>query len=971
MKLLILLCSLVPLLAHAEDLTLKPEDLPRLKPTEPKDAVATCVVKEGFRLELAAAEPLVLDPVALCFDEFGRMFVVEMRDYSERRAERLGTIRMLEDTDGDGVFDKATVFANDLPWPTGIICYDGGVFVTASPDIIYLKDTNGDGKADLREVAFTGFGEGTARLNVQALVNSLTWGPDNRIHGANGGNGGKIRNPNFPGEPLDLRGRDFSFDPRKREIRAESGGGQYGMSFDNWGRKYMCSNSSHARTDMFEERYALRNPYFNVPSPALDIAVEGPAAEVYRLSPDERWRVIRTKWRVSGKVPGPIEGGGRPSGYFTGAAGLTVFTGDAWGPEYEGDLFVADCGSNLIHHKKVRHENGSVVAERPADEKTREFIASRDNWFRPCQFENSPDGNLYFPDVYREVIEHPWSLPEQIKKYIDLNAGNDRGRVYRIVRSDYHYSKRALPGMASASELVAMLDHPNGWHRDTASRLIFESAAQHDGKFDLNLLHDFYRSSKTPWGKIHALRLLDALGLLQGSEILSGLQDSDPAVRINSLRVAEDRFGEPAEAGKLIDEASSLANDKDPDVRYQLALSASFLPKIAAASVLESLLAKEPLTAWMRTAILLSSHQCAPELLKWALLNVPSGAGSGDFSRQLTVVAARSTPPQDLEKEILGFAAGLTPTAALTVCEPLLSEVPIVNARAIARKSALIPVAQRIVRDRSVAIGERQSAIKFLGFGNWVEASDSIQGVLDENSPALLAAMVAAINKMDDPDGLSFLSSKVVNLAPEVRIQAVEIFSRRPARFTLLDAALKNSSVKLSPAELALVDNARARFNPRSTTPAVSEARQGIYQKFAAAATTRGDAVKGKVIFQERCSTCHQLKGIGAAVGPDLQAVKTNSREVILSNIIDPSREIAPKYQAYEAELNNGDSVSGFISGENQASITLKNAANIDNVIKRTDLKRLKPAQESIMPAGLEQGLNVQSMADLLEFIAN
>lgn len=966
MKLLIFLCSLVPLFSLAEDLTLKPEDLPRLKPTEPENAVGTMVVKEGFRVDLVAAEPLVIDPVALCFDEFGRMFVVEMRDYSERRAERLGTIRMLVDTDGDGIFDKATLFANDLPWPTGIIAYDGGVFVTASPDIIYLKDTNGDGKADLREVAFTGFGEGVPRLNVQALVNSLTWGPDNRIHGANGGNGGKIHKPRSPDAVLDLRGRDFSFDPANREIRAESGGGQYGMSFDNWGRKYVCSNSSHARTDMFEERYVARNPYYTAPSPALDIAVEGPAAEVFRLSPDERWRVIRTKWRVEGKVPGPIEGGGRPSGYFTGAAGLTVFTGDGWGAGFEGDLFVADCGSNLIHHKKVRRENGSVIAERPPDEKTREFIASRDNWFRPCQFENSPDGNLYFPDVYREVIEHPWSLPEQIKKYIDLNAGNDRGRVYRIVRSDYRYTARALPGRASAQELVAMLDHPNGWHRDTAARLIFESVKKHDGRVDPHLMHDFYKSSKTAWGKIHALHLLDTLGLVEPSEVLSSLRDDNPAVRVHGLRVAEDYFDKNS---ALVNRALALASDKDPDVRYQLALSASFLPKPAAASVLESLLEKDSTNSWFQTAVLLSSHQCAPELLKWTLLNQSPSSGWGDLTHQLTIVAARSTPPTDLEREILGFAQQLPTASALTVCEPLLSEVPLENARAIARKSALMPAAQRIVLNRSAAIDERQRALKFLAFGQWADATGPFQRVFEEGSPSLLAEMVAAINKMDDPDALSFLSSKITNLPPAIRIKAVEIFSHRSTRFALLESTLKNSNVKFSPAEAALIDNARARFNSQTTVSLVSESRQAIYQKFAAAAIIRGDEAKGKAIFQERCATCHQLKGVGAPIGPDLQAVKTNPREVILSNIIDPSREIAPKYQAYEAELNNGDSASGFISNENQTSITLKNAANIENVIKRTDLKRLKPIQESIMPAGLEQGLDVEAMASLLEFI--
>src|SRR5262249_1528959 len=140
----------------------------------------------------AAAEPLVVDPVAMAFDEDGRLFVVEMRDYSERREEKLGRIRLLEDTDGDGIFDKSTVFAEGLAWPTAVICWDGGVFVGASPDILFLKDTNGDNVADERRVVFTGFGSGVARLNVQALLNSFTWSLDNRIHGANGGNGGTI-----------------------------------------------------------------------------------------------------------------------------------------------------------------------------------------------------------------------------------------------------------------------------------------------------------------------------------------------------------------------------------------------------------------------------------------------------------------------------------------------------------------------------------------------------------------------------------------------------------------------------------------------------------------------------------------------------------------------------------------------------------------------------------------------------------
>ena len=170
--------------ATAAEPPVDPKDLPRLKPTEPADALKTFTVKPGFHLELAASEPQVVSPVAISFDENGRLFVVEMIDYSERRDERLGRVRILEDLDGDGRYEKSTLFATDIPWPTGILCYDGGVFVMATPDIIYFKDTKGAGKADHRQVVFTGFGPSTGRVNVQGMGNCLTWGLDNRIHGA-------------------------------------------------------------------------------------------------------------------------------------------------------------------------------------------------------------------------------------------------------------------------------------------------------------------------------------------------------------------------------------------------------------------------------------------------------------------------------------------------------------------------------------------------------------------------------------------------------------------------------------------------------------------------------------------------------------------------------------------------------------------------------------------------------------------
>src|SRR5436190_14759546 len=310
--------------SKAAEPTITAQDLPRVPAVEAKNVLSTFQIEKGFHLELVAAEPLISSPVAMAFDERGRLFVVEMIDYSERREQvpHLGRIRLLEDTNGDGVFDKSGIYADNLPWPTGVFCYDGGIFVIATPDIIYLKDTKGTGKADFRETVFTGFAEGVQRINVQELPNSLIWGLDNRVHGATSGEGGLVRSlRHSETKPLDVRGRDFAIDPRSMVLTTEAGGGQHGLSFDDYGHRFTCNNSDHIRLFMYDERYASRNPLYAMPPCLESIAVDGPAAEVYRVSPEEPWRIIRTKWRVAGLVPGPIEGGGRSAGYFTCATG--------------------------------------------------------------------------------------------------------------------------------------------------------------------------------------------------------------------------------------------------------------------------------------------------------------------------------------------------------------------------------------------------------------------------------------------------------------------------------------------------------------------------------------------------------------------------------------------------------------------------------------------------------------------------
>ena len=550
---------------HSQEPTAQPEELPRLKPTPAGEAHKTFQLKEGFRIELAAAEPEVVDPVSMAFDADGRMYVVEMIGYSERRDDKIGRIRILEDKDSDGRYETSTVFAKGLAWPTGIHCWKGGVFVTVTPDLIYLKDTDGDGISDEKKVIFTGFGKDRQRLNMQALPNSLRWGLDNRIHVATSMNGAVLTRPdqhNTP--PLRLTGSDFSFNPETLDLRMESGGGQHGATFDDFGNRYICSNSRHIEAIAYAARYAT-NPKFALPASRVSIATDGNAAPVFRISPDEPWRIVRTRWRIAGQVKGPVEGGGRVSGYFTAATGITIYRGGLFGDGFLGNAFIADAGSNLVHRKILQYgDNVLPKASRPDSEKETEFLASTDNWFRPVQLANGPDGALYILDMYREVIEHPWSLPEGIKKHLDLNSGNDRGRIWRIIPQG---AKRAPPpklSQANACELVPYLTSEHASVRETAARLLYE---RQDRSIAPNL-SKLLRTSQSPFARLHALAVLSGLGALEPDHLSHALADNHPAVRIHALRLSES-----LDPVRLKNHIPGLARDSSLQVRYQLALT--------------------------------------------------------------------------------------------------------------------------------------------------------------------------------------------------------------------------------------------------------------------------------------------------------------------------------------------------------------------------------------------------------------
>ena len=972
-----LLCSVA---AGAEP-TVTSNDLPRFPPVPPTAVLETFQVKKGFHLELVAAEPKIASPVALSFDENGRLFVVEMIDYSERREEQphLGRIRMLEDLDGDGVYEKSTIYATNLAWPTAVFCYNGGIFVAATPDILYLKDTNGDGQADVREKVFTGFAEGVDRINVQELFNSFVWGLDNRIHGATSGEGGRIRSLRHPeAQLIDLHGRDFAIDPRSLTITPEAGGGQHGLSFDDVGRRFTCNNSDNLRLFMYDDHYGARNPFYAMPAPLVSIAVDGPAAEVYRISPDEPWRVLRTRWRVGGLVPGPIEGGGRPSGYFTAATGVTIYRGNAYPQEFRGNVFVADCAGNLVHRKVLVPDGVELKGERLADEQKVEFAASRDTWFRPVQFANAPDGTLYLVDMYREIIEHPWSLPDNIKRRLDLNSGDNRGRIYRIAPDGFKPPPAPRLGRASTAELVATLENRNGWQRDTASRLLYERR----DPAAVALLEKLLSSSDYALARLHALYALQGLAALTVEQIFKALEDSDAAVRQHAIKLSEAFLHPDNISRQIVAKLEGMARDASLLVRYQLAFTMGEVNGQAKITTLTALARTDVESAWTRAAILSSLAQGAGEVFAQLARDAAFCATKAgqDFLSQLVVMIGSRNDGQEMAQVFSFIDQASQPAIQFDLVRALgdglkragapfdISEKPLRDVFASAGALAGDPSASEVTRT---------AGIQLLGLTGFADSGRLLLSLLDQTQPqSVQLAAASSLNRFNDPRLGPELTKLWDKLSPRLRSEVVSVLLARPDRALALLKAVQAGTIR--PAVLTTAQskflrnhrNAEVKRMALATLDMVTPgARQSVIATFMPALNLHGQAGAGKKIYQERCISCHLLGGEGHAVGPDLATVKNTGKEKLLVSILDPNREVAPQFVSYVVETREGDSFVGLLANETSNSVTVRQAFGKEDTIPRARIVSTRSQAQSLMPEGLETGLTPQDFANLLEYI--
>ncbi len=710
---------------------------------------------------------------------------------------------------------------------------------------------------------------------------------------------------------------------------------------------------------------------------------------------------------ISDLEDGPLNSGGKVyplsknwttsslhEGRFTAACGVHIYRGSLLPKEFQGAAFTCEPTGNLVH-MEVLTPHGATFQSKPPRQGV-EFLATSDDWFRPVSMASGPDGALYIVDMYRAVIEHPDFMPPELKNRPDLTFGKDQGRIWRIV-PEGHKTKTVRPSLAKApvKDLVAALEHPDGWWRGTAARLLMERKDPAAS----NLILELFSTTKSPHARIQAAWLLKRNGGLFPTGVQAMLQDPHPRVREHGVLVVEKKPGDTLRTSVL-----KLAEDPDPRVRYQVALwlgdsvdneSYKLLAKIALAGAEDK---------WTRLAVASSAATCAGKIVEEFLTarkdfnRLPPALRSKLLQEFAALVGAR----QDLTEVDATLAAlanidgphhfmvhmpvmaGLTDGATRrgTSWVDLLTKLKSkseTSQKLVAWLSNFEKEAKGVAMQPKADPLLRREAIRFLAHVPLAIVQSVLTPLIDDDpNQEIRIAAVRALAAHVERQVPALLMKTWRSYTPAVRREALEAMFRDPLRINILLDEIEAKRVRpgdIDPfraRQLLAHGNTgireRAQRLLRDSLPAD---RKLVLQNYQVALAMAGDPRRGKDVFKKNCATCHKVAGIGIDVGPDIADTRTKTESALLVDILNPNQAIDNNYINYLVTTKSGKTLTGLLAAENASSITLKRAEAQSDVVLRQDIDTIESTGVSLMPEGLEKAVSVQEMADLLRFLKN
>lgn len=951
-------------------------------PKSPADSLACIKTRPGFKVELMVSEPLVQSPIAFAWGPDGKFWVVEMGDYplgvpltpdpspkgrGETRMGPGGKIKYLEKTKPDGPYDKMTVFMDGLGFPTGVFPYKNGVLVTCAPDIFYAE-VGKDGKVK-KEVLFTGFIEG----NQQHRVNGLVWGIDNWIYGANGDSGGLVKSIKT-GKVTDIRGRDFRLKPDTGEFEAVSGQSQFGRCRDDWGNWFGNNNSNPMFHYVLEDRYLKRNPHVLYPDVRVQVPIRPGAQAVYPISkPMPRFN-----------TPGALN-------HFTSACSTIIYRDTLFGKEFEGNMFVSEPVHNLIHREIMKPKGVTFTSQRADDEQASEFLASSDNWFRPAMIQVGPDGALWIADMYRYVIEHPEWIPKDWQKKLDLRAGHDKGRVYRVYPADKKPREIVRLDKLKIEDLVKQLESPSGWMRDVVQQMFVTAANPAESR---KSIEEFAKFTPVPVAQLHAVYSLNGFSFPALLLMKDALRNGHPRLQKHAVGVAA-----PLVFRTLVDlpQIASLAENGDSYLRQEIAY---FLPvgleptwdgqkqlaKVFVDMLIDSSEDKYVVAACLSAITEHTWPAIIPELKKRTkipgqvldpILKCAEKYGKPNEVETLLLAHILSTKKEPSFDDLVRVGRILKSSQqgdALLKSYAANGDVSIQT-----RFRAIHAGAVKIISDPKASESTKLSVIPLFGRGlddNQTDQRILLDLLTPQTSDEIQAAAVTQLSRTESDRIAGMLLDRWKSYSPRIRSHVLDTLL---TRFAWARIALEVIRTKQVPAsEIGAVHrqrllehkDAEVRDAAKTIFAAASDPNRGrVVDLYWLQLPDKADAERGAKLFAKTCATCHKLGSVGQNVGPDLMSIGDKSAQGLLSAILDPNRAVETRYINYVASTKKGLTYTGILSAETSTTITLTANDGKLHQLLRNELDDLSSTGKSMMPEGLEKDLSPRDVADVITYV--
>jgi len=925
------------------------------EPLGPKEALATIQVPRGWKIEQIATEPLVQDPVNISFGADGKVWVVEMGDYPN--GGKPGRVKWLSDDDGDGKLDKSVVFLDNLEYPAGAYAWRDGVVVACAPDVFFARDTNGDGVADERQVLLSGF----ALANTQHRVHGFTYGLDHKLYFGVGSDAKEINLHAIDGskKAVDIRDVDLALDADRRLLTTESGETQFIRSQTPYGEWFGNDNSHPIYHFVFDRHWIQkdaprpRSLYQYSTTPAI-------SPEVFPLSqPLDRFNDPYTANR------------------FTSACSTIFASGPGSGAAMDGAAIVCECVHNLVARFKMERDGISWKAVRFPEDQRSDWIRSTDPWFRPVRVANAPDGTIWVLDMYRRVIEHPTWIPEEWLARLDVRAGQDQGRIYRVYQEGYKPTNKLSMANASIDALVRMLGDESAAIADLAQQQLIWNHASNQKLTEL--LQTELRQSDSPRTRVRAIAILLYLNKMSSSDWRTAMEDKDARVLKFALHGMSRIDSLPSDTSTLIRLALNSSHAKtDPSVAMELVFMGGNYAPDAVNSVVQ-LLKTHHRVRGMDTLVDFVANEKVDNLVD-ALLFESDDSTNIYLERLIPRVSAQG---QSRIVKSIEQSTGERPAWHYRFARQLSKQTKTTTTISTSVLDSLHQQAKAtLVREDSPAVS-KNAALEF--------CLSKMSDASTEEMESLLNLAQRVVDKDFSGgilDGVYRLGSGTysrllkfcMDASPANKSKIVSLMVSQPKSSKLLLEAMVTNQLDLKSVQPSQIEYLRSQKDSELKKLVITlfgkddaTNRSELLAVYASQWPKDSSIENGRKMFEQHCVVCHRERDVQGekqpSVGPALEALNHWTNEAWLVAILDPSRSVDTKYQRVLLRTTSDEVVSGLVLRDVNGTLEVMTTDGRVQQIDRSTIEEEKTSTLSLMPDGFEKVLTPQHVSDIVRFL--